>query len=158
MIATRPVDISARPVKSSLSVFSPALAGSSLIASGIAIAPTIRFTKKIQCQFSTWMIVPPSSGPSVGASIIGTATRPITRPIRLGPAASAMMICASGMIMPPPMPCSTRKKISSVSVVARPQSSEPSVKSVREMRKTRLAPKRREAQPVTGITAASESM
>ena len=104
------------------------------------------------------MIVPPSSGPSVGASIIGTATRPITRPIRFGPAASAMIICASGMIMPPPRPCSTRNTINSSTDVARPQSSEPIVNRIREIRKTRLAPNRRDAQPVTGITAASDSM
>jgi hypothetical protein len=114
--------------------------------------------KKIQCQFRAWMIVPPSSGPRVGASIIGTATRPITRPIRLGPAALAMMIWARGMIMPPPTPWSTRNRISSVIEVDRPQSSDPTVKTVREMRNTRLAPKRRLAQPVTGITAASDSM
>jgi len=44
VIATRPIDISARPVKSSASVFSLVLAGSTRIASGIAIAPTTRFT------------------------------------------------------------------------------------------------------------------
>ena len=43
------------------------------------------FTKKIQCQLSDWMRMPPISGPSVGASIIGTATSAITRPIRCGP-------------------------------------------------------------------------
>ncbi len=102
--------------------------------------------------------MPPVSGPSVGASIIGTATSAITRPIRLGPAASAMMICASGMIMPPPTPCSTRKRISSVTWVARPHRNDPAVNSPSEIRNSGLAPKRREAQPVTGITAASASM
>jgi hypothetical protein len=47
--------------------------------------PTKMLTSKIQRQPSVWMITPPSVGPRIGASIIGTATRLITRPIRLGP-------------------------------------------------------------------------
>ena len=38
-----------------------------------------------------------------------------------------------------------------------PHSAEPAVKSTSDTRYTRLAPKRRDAQPVNGITVASES-
>ena len=81
----------------------------------------------------------------------------ITRPMRLGPAASAIISWPIGRIMPPPMPCSTRNRISAVVEVARPHSAEPAVNRTSEMMYTRLAPNRRAAQPVTGITAASDS-
>ena len=68
-----------------------------------------------------------------------------------------MISWPTGMIMPPPTPCSTRKSTSATSVLDSPHSAEPSVNSTSEVRYTRLAPKRRAAQPVTGITAASDS-
>ena len=101
---------------------------------------------------------PPIVGPRIGASIAGTATMLITRPIRFGPAASAIISCPTGRIMPPPTPWSTRNRISSVVEVASPQSAEPAVNSTTETRYTCLAPNRRAAQPLTGITAASASM
>ena len=61
------------------------------------------------------------------------------------------------MIMPPPTPCSTRNSTSEVVEAASAHSPEPSVNSTSETMYTRLAPKRRAAQPVTGITAASDS-
>ena len=97
-------------------------------------------------------------GPRIGASMAGTATMLMTRPIRLGPATSAIMSWPIGRIMPPPTPWITRKTMSSVVEVASPHSTDPTVKSTSESRYTRLAPKRRAAQPVTGITAASASM
>ncbi len=103
------------------------------------------------------MISPPTVGPRIGASIAGTATRLITRPIRLGPAASAIIICPIGRIMPPPTPCSTRNRISSGADEAIPHSAEPAVNSTSDNRYTGLAPNRRAAQPETGITAASAS-
>ena len=104
------------------------------------------------------MISPPIVGPRIGASIIGTATMLITRPIRFGPAASAIISWPIGNSIPPPAPWSTRNTISSLAEVARPHSAEPAVNSTSETTYTRLAPKRRAAQPVTGITAASASM
>ena len=52
---------------------------------------------------------PPTTGPRIGASIAGIETIAITRPIRWGPATWAMISIATGMIMPPPTPCRTRK-------------------------------------------------
>ena len=82
----------------------------------------------------------------------------ITRPIRSGPAASAIISWPIGRIIPPPTPWSTRNAISSFVVVARPQSAEPAVNRISDVIYTRLAPNRFAAQPVTGITAASASM
>ena len=102
--------------------------------------------------------MPPITGPRIGASIAGIETIAITRPIRCGPATWAMISCASGMIMPPPAPCSTRNRPARLaSSWPAAHSAEPAVNSTSEVMYTRLAPKRRAAQPVTGITAASDS-
>ena len=83
---------------------------------------------------------------------MGTPSTLITRPIRCGPAASARMVWPTGMIMPPPMPCSTRKAISALADHAAPARAEPVRKMTREMIHTRLAPKRSTAQPLRGMT------
>jgi hypothetical protein len=80
------------------------------------------------------MITPPSVGPRIGAIIIGTATMLITRPMRFGPAAWAIISCAIGMIIPPPRPWRTRNRTSSVVDVARPQSADPSVNRITDTR------------------------
>ena len=101
---------------------------------------------------------PPRVGPKMGARIIGMPMMDMIRPSRAGPAARVSIIVPTGMIMPPPMPCRTRK-MTSVSVDhARPDRAEPSVKRTTEATHRRLAPKRPAAQPETGITAASASM
>ena len=123
-----------------------------------AAKPIGTLTKKIQCQLAFSMITPPSVGPRTGASIAGTATMLITRPIRDGPAASAIISWPIGRIMPPPSPWSTRNTISSSIEVAKPHSAEPRTNSTSETSQTDFAPNRRDAQPETGITAASESM
>ena len=68
--------------------------------------------KKIQCQLAAWISQPPRIGPPIGPSSIGTPSTAITRPTRSGPAARVMMVMPSGISMPPPRPCSTRKAIS----------------------------------------------
>ena len=55
---------------------------------------------------------PPRIGPKIGPSSIGTPSTAITRPIRSGPAARVMIVMPSGISMPPPRPCSTRKAMS----------------------------------------------
>ena len=119
--------------------------------------PIGTLTKKIHDQCRFCRIRPPITGPRIGAIIAGIETTLITRPIRRGPATCAMISCASGMIMPPPTPWSTLNTTSAVSVLDSPQAAEPTVNSASETRYTRLAPKRRAAQPVTGITAPSAS-
>ncbi len=70
-------------------------------------------------------MIPPITGPRIGASIAGIAITPITLPIRWGPAIWAMIIWPTGMIMPPPTPCSTRKSTSAPIELAKPQAADP---------------------------------
>ena len=81
----------------------------------------------------------------------------MTRPMRCGPAARARIDWPTGSSMPPPMPWSTRKKMSELADQARPQRLEPMTKRAVEIIQSRLAPKRSTAQPVTGVTRASAS-
>ena len=60
------------------------------------------------------------------------------------------------MIIPPPSPCRTRKKISELSDQASPQSAELTPKMAMETIQTRFEPKRSVAQPAKGITTARE--
>ncbi len=53
----------------------------------------------------------------------------IRRPIRCGPAARVMIVMPSGISMPPPRPCSTRKPISMLMLEAMAHSAEPMVNS-----------------------------
>ena len=69
-----------------------------------------------------------------------------------------MIVITAGIIIPPPTPCSTRKKISDAALHARPDSTEPIVKSTSDVRYSRLVPNRSAAHPVSGITAASASV
>ena len=79
----------------------------------------------------------------------------MTRPIRWGPAACARMVIPAGMIIPPPKPCTTRKKISDPADHARPESTDPATNRVTTSIHSCLAPKRSDAHPVMGITTAS---
>ncbi len=80
------------------------------------------------------------------------------RPIRLGPAALVMIIMPSGISIPPPRPCSTRKPISMLMLEATEHSAEPAVNSASAVMYRRLVPNRSAAQPVTGMTVASASV
>ena len=114
-----------------------------------------RLTKKIQRQLRVSTIRPPSTGPSTGASSIGTPTTLITRPIRLGPAACARVIIPTGMTIPPATPCKTRKAMSDSALQARPHSALVATNPATTVIQTRLGPKRSAAQPVSGMTVAS---
>ena len=61
------------------------------------------------------------------------------------------------MIMPPPMPCRTRKKISDSADHASPHSALPMPNSATETIQIFFEPKRSVIQPVSGITIASAS-
>ena len=77
-----------------------------------AMRPIGTLIRKIQCQLKWSISQPPRIGPKIGPSSIGTPRMAISRPIRAGPAARVMIVMPSGMSMPPPRPCSTRKPIS----------------------------------------------
>jgi hypothetical protein len=102
-------------------------------------------------------MAPPITGPSTGASSIGTPTMLITRPMRSGPAAWASVIIPMGMIIPPAKPCRTRKPMSDSALQASPQSPLVRTNAATTVIQTRLGPNRSAAQPVSGIAVASES-
>ena len=97
------------------------------------------------------------TGPRIGPSSVGTPITAMIRPIRSGPAAWARIAWPTGMIIPPPKPCSTRKTISDSVLQARPHSTEPTRNRATETIHSRRPPKRSIAQPVNGITVASAS-
>ncbi len=94
------------------------------------------------------------TGPRTGPSSIGTPSTLMTRPIRWGPAAVAMMDWPMGMIMPPPIPCRIRKTIRLWIDHAAPDRAEPSRKRTSEAIHIRLAPNRSTAHPVSGMVMA----
>jgi len=63
----------------------------------------------------------------------------------------------TGMIIPPPNPCRTRKKISEPSDQARPQRAELVPKMAMEIIQTRFEPNRSVIHPARGMTTARES-
>ena len=89
--------------------------------------------KKIQRHETSSTSQPPRIGPMIGAISIGTPSTPMTRPIRCGPAFLVMIVMTAGMIMPPPIPCRTRKTISESALHDRPDATEPSVNSTSEV-------------------------
>jgi hypothetical protein len=62
------------------------------------------------------------------------------------------------MIMPPPSPCRTRKKMIEAADQASPDSADPPRKRAIEIMYGRLVPKRSAIHPLSGITAASASV
>ena len=70
------------------------------------------------------------TGPRIGPMTMGTPMMLMTRPMRCGPAARARIDWPTGSSMPPPMPWSTRKKMSELADQARPQRLEPMTKRV----------------------------
>ena len=83
--------------------------------------------RKIQCQLAWSISQPPMIGPRIGPSSIGTPRIAISRPIRCGPAALVMIVMPSGISMPPPRPCMTRNRMSTLIDSAIAQSTEPAV-------------------------------
>jgi hypothetical protein len=94
------------------------------------------------------------TGPRTGPSSIGTPSTLITRPIRWGPAAVAMIDWPIGMIIPPPTPCRTRKTMRLWMDHDAPESADPARKRTSEPIHIRLAPNRSTAQPVSGMVMA----
>ena len=87
--------------------------------------------RKIHCQPKLSSSQPPRTGPRTGASTIGTPMIDMTRPMFLGPAARASIIWPTGRVMPPPIPCSTRKATSDSTFQATAQSAVKATSAVR---------------------------
>ena len=97
------------------------------------------------------------TGPKTGPSSIGTPMMAIARPIRLGPAAWAIIACPAGISMPPPSPWRMRKTINDSIDHANEHSAEPITKQVSAVIQVALDPNRSIAHPVIGMTSATAS-
>ena len=73
---------------------------------------------------------------------------------RSGAKARNSMAVPTGVIIPPPTPCSTRNATSSHRPVACPHSADATVKTAIANRNVRLVPKRSPIQPEAGIHTA----
>ena len=153
-----PGESSARPTQSSRPALArPVSRGRRRAARGRAASEIGTLTRKIQRQDALSTISPPMTGPRIGPSSIGTPITDITRPTRRGPAVCASRLIPTGMIIPPPRPCSTLNRISEPADHDTAHSAEPRPKSPTEAIHTGLDPKRSDIQPESGITIASAS-
>ena len=158
MNSARPGESSARPCQSRRCAGCGTSRARMRCEENSAAIPIGRLMKKIQRHEAASTSQPPRIGPMIGPSSIGTPMIAITRPTRCGPAARVRIVMPSGMIMPPPKPCRTRKKISDSELQASPDSIEPITNRKIEVMYRRLVPKRSAAQPVSGMTVASASV
>lgn len=100
---------------------------------------------------------PPITGPSTGPISVTIHESAIARAMRFGPAAWARIVWPTGIISPPPTPCSTRKPTSEPRLHARPHATDPSTNSATDAIHTRFAPNRSAVQPASGTTVPSAS-
>ena len=77
--------------------------------------------------------------------------------MRRGSDRRTTIACATGSTSPPPSPCSTRATMSDSADHARPHSTDPHRNAVSAPSQTRRVPNRSLAQPVSGMTAVSDS-
>ncbi len=115
------------------------------------------FTRKSQRQLATLRMRPPSTGPRMGPSAVGRVTVAMTRPISRPFAACMISVAMSGIMIPPPMPCTTRKAISAGAFQASALSTEPSRNTASAPIHRRLPPTRAWAHLVSGIVTKTAS-
>ena len=100
------------------------------------------------------MMIPPRTGPTIGAICTGIAVNAITLPIRDWPAISTARSLMRRKSMPPPNPWITRNAMSELRDHARPAASVAPVKTARLITHVRWAPYRWQSELVSGITVA----
>ena len=125
----------------------------------IAAMPIGTFRKKIDSQPTHSVSTPPTSGPTATAMPIVAPYTPIAMP-RSRPALNSCAISASetANITAPPTPWNARARLRKVGSVARPASSEPSVKMPRPAVNTRRRPSRSASTPAVSTSAARGSV
>ena len=121
------------------------------------MVPNGTLTKKHHRQERKVVSTPPSTGPVAGPRLLPSKTRPVARARRAGGKVRNSIACPTGMISPPPTPCSTRNRTSSVSEPDRPHSADAPVNSTRAIRKVRRVPNRSPIQPEHGTIMARVS-
>ena len=87
------------------------------------------------------------TGPSAGASVVGTVRMLDARTRSAGGKARNNIASPTGAIIPPPAPCSTRKTSSMASELAMPHRAEAAVNTAIAVSSTRLPPNRSPSQP-----------
>ena len=113
--------------------------------------PKGRFIQKIQRQPKVSVMKPPTGGPTSGPISAGMVSQAsASTSSDLGTVRSRMMR-PTGTIMAPPMPCRPRAATRPPSEVAKPQASEPRVKTAIATRNTWRAPNRSASQPLMGM-------
>ena len=97
---------------------------------------------------------PPASGPSIGPTSAGTATKLMARTSCDFGKARTSVSRPTGTIIAPPHPCRMRKATSQWMLRASPHSSDPRANSPMAPANTRRVPKRLAIQPLTGMNTA----
>ncbi len=101
---------------------------------------------------------PPTSGPSIGATRLGMATKLIALTSSALGKVRTRVSRPTGTIMAPPSPCSRRLATRNEIWLVTPHNSEPSVKTAMAAAKTRRVPKRSAIQPDIGMKTARLSV
>ncbi len=112
-------------------------------------------TQNSQRQSSWLKMMPPITGPRIGPRAAGRLTTAISLPSERPPAAWTARVAISGIISPPPMPCTTRNAIRLGALHARLAAIEPTAKITSAIIHSRLPPIRACAQPTRGMVAPS---
>jgi hypothetical protein len=117
-------------------------------------APSGRLTRKTRRQSESSTNAPPRVGPIAAAAAAAAPQRPTPAARRSGGKASRTSASEVGATIAAPMPCTTRKAISSPSEGASAQRRLAAVKPATPSRKIRLWPKR-SASPPAGTSRAA---
>ncbi len=118
-----------------------------------AISPTGNCRKKTARQPSADTSTPPIDGPAAIAADWVAVQSPTAVPRRSAAKYGKMRVSASGVIVPPPAPCTSLAATSTDADGASPQASELAVNTARPIRNTRLRPNL-SARPAAGSSAA----
>ena len=97
---------------------------------------------------------PPASGPSIGPTSDGIATKLMARTSSLFGNVRTSVSRPTGTIIAPPQPWMTRQSTSKWIWLTSPQSAEPSVNSAIAAAKTRRVPYLSATQPLIGMNTA----
>ena len=116
--------------------------------------PMGRLTKNTHRHDRSVTSRPPSTGPSAGATAVGTVRMLEARTRSSGGNVRNSMAMPTGIIMPPPTPCRTRKKTNSERLSAVPHSTDAPVKTATAKSRIRLDPNRSPIHPAAGMNTA----
>src|SRR6266581_263990 len=120
------------------------------------ITPTGRLTKKIQCQFSAWVRIPPASSPTAAPAEATKANTPIAWACSRGPGNMVtIMPRITAEVSAPPVPCANRAAMSISWFTANPQTSEAAVNTASPVRNTSRRPARSPSRPASSSSPAN---